>query len=112
MLTKDLVAASSRPLVLSVLAEKETYGYALARRVRELSAERIEWADGMLYPLLRRLEAEGLIASEWRREDNGRQRRYYRISRDGRRALAQEKEQWLAVNDTLSRLWKLKTASI
>ncbi len=51
MLAKDLVAASSKPLVLSILAESESYGYAIIQRVRELSGEEIEWTEGMLYPV-------------------------------------------------------------
>ncbi len=112
MLAKDLVAASARPLILSILEVGESYGYAITRRVRELSEEKIEWADGMLYPVLRRLEGEGLIASEWRQEENGRERRYYTLTRDGGRALKTEKAQWLTVHNTLCRLWKLRPVSI
>ena len=53
---KDLVAASATPLVLAILAEGESYGYAILKRVRELSGGELEWTDGMLYPLLHRLE--------------------------------------------------------
>ena len=52
---KDLVAASATPLVLAILAEGESYGYAILKRVRELSGGELEWTDGMLYPLLHRL---------------------------------------------------------
>ena len=58
-LTKDLVAASAVPLILALLEEGENYGYAIIRRVRELSGGAIEWTDGMLYPVLHRLEAQG-----------------------------------------------------
>ena len=57
---KDLVAASATPLVLAILAEGESYGYAILKRVRELSDGELEWTDGMLYPLLHRLERLGL----------------------------------------------------
>jgi PadR family transcriptional regulator, regulatory protein PadR len=53
-ISKDLVAASATPLVLSILAESESYGYAILKRVRELSRGELEWTDGMLYPLLHR----------------------------------------------------------
>src|SRR5437764_336415 len=72
MIAKDLVAASSRPLILSLLAEGESYGYALIQRVRELSRGEMEWTDGMLYPVLHRLEKERLIESEWRSAESGR----------------------------------------
>ena len=64
MLTKDLVAASSKPLLLSILAGGESYGYEIIQKVRELSGGRIEWSDGMLYPVLHRLERDGLIESD------------------------------------------------
>jgi PadR family transcriptional regulator, regulatory protein PadR len=55
-INKDLVAASSTPLVLAILAEGDSYGYAILQRVRELSGGELEWTDGMLYPVLHRLE--------------------------------------------------------
>jgi PadR family transcriptional regulator PadR len=108
MLAKDLVAASSRPLLLSILADGESYGYEIIKRVRELSGGQIEWSDGMLYPVLHRLEKEGLIHSEWKEADTGRERKYYRISSDGRKNLTAERTQWLSVHNTLCKLWKLK----
>ncbi len=111
MLSKELVAASSRPLVLSLLAEGDSYGYALLQRIRDVSAREIEWTDGMLYPVLHRLEAEGLILSSWKLADNGRERKYYRLTPQGRNALLGERRQWLAVHTTLSSLWNLQPSS-
>ncbi len=111
MLTKDLVAASSKPMVLSILAGGESYGYEIIQKVRELSGGHIEWSDGMLYPVLHRLEREGLIESEWREAETGRERKYYSLSKEGRKALQNERHQWLAVHNTLSKLWQLKPAS-
>ena len=106
MLSKELVAASTKPLVLAILTEGESYGYELIRRVRELSGDRIQWSEGMLYPFLHWMDAQGLIASEWKESDTGRRRKYYRISRKGGKELEIEREQWLSVYDTLTRLWK------
>jgi len=106
MLSKELVAASTVPLVLSVLTEGENYGYALIQRVRELSAGRIEWTEGMLYPVLHWMEKENLIESEWREADTGRKRKYYRLRKEGRKELQKEKEQWLSVHETLTNIWK------
>ena len=61
MLARELIAASTVPLVLSVLAKGETYGYALIQQVRELSGGRIEWTEGMLYPVLHWMEGERMI---------------------------------------------------
>lgn len=107
MLSKDLIAASTVPLVLSILAESENYGYALIQRVRELSEGRIQWTEGMLYPVLHWMEREGLVDSEWRESETGRRRKYYRLRREGRTALATEKAQWLTVHATLAKLWNL-----
>src|SRR5271170_6299990 len=71
-LTKDLVAASAVPLVLSILEEGESYGYAIIQRVRQLSSGEIEWTDGMLYPVLHRLEEQGFITARWQDSEAGR----------------------------------------
>jgi DNA-binding PadR family transcriptional regulator len=109
MLSKELVAASTVPLVLSVLLKGESYGYELIQQVRELSDGKIEWTEGMLYPVLHWMERNKLIDSEWRTaEDSRRRRRYYRIRREGRSALQSEQQQWMVVNTTLMKLWKTK----
>ena len=108
MPNKDLVAASSRPLLLSILAEGENYGYSIIQRVRELSGGTLQWTDGMLYPVLHRLEREGLIQSEWKTPESGRRRKYYRLNGDGRRALKSERDDWLSVHKTLERLWSAR----
>ena len=106
MLSKELVAASTVPLVLSILAEGEDYGYALIQRVRELSGGKIEWTEGMLYPVLHWMEEQDLIESEWREAETGRKRKYYRLCKAGRQALQSERQQWLTVHQTLTKLWK------
>lgn len=105
-LGKELVAASARPVVLSLLHAGESYGYAILKRVRELSGGQVQWTDGMLYPVLHRLEAEGLIVATWRTAESGRRRKYYRLSAKGRPALAREKQRWQAVDAVLQSLWE------
>lgn len=102
---KDLVAASSTPLVLAILAEDESYGYAILKRVRELSDGDLQWTDGMLYPLLHRLHRLGYVTREWRIPPEGRRRRYYAITDEGRAALAEHKRQWLTVMRALGDVW-------
>jgi DNA-binding PadR family transcriptional regulator len=102
---KDLVAASATPLVLAILSEEESYGYAIIKRVRELSGERIQWTDGMLYPVLHRLEQAGYIRSTWRESSAGRKRKYYEITESGLAELAGQKRQWQVVDATLRRIW-------
>lgn len=106
-INKDLIAASSTPIVLAILAEEESYGYAILKRVRELSGGRMEWTDGMLYPVLHRLERLGHVEAGWRVAENGRRRKYYRITSRGQAQLAEERRQWQAVEDTLKGIWQM-----
>lgn len=104
-INKDLMAASSTPIVLAILAEGDSYGYAILQRVRELSGGHMEWTDGMLYPVLHRLERLGHVEARWEVAESGRRRKYYRITAQGRTQLAEERRQWQAVDATLQGLW-------
>jgi PadR family transcriptional regulator, regulatory protein PadR len=104
-INKDLIAASSTPLVLAILAEEESYGYAILQRVRELSKESIEWTDGMLYPVLHRLQRLGYVEAWWEVAESGRRRKYYRITAQGRAQLVEERKQWQMVDATLRSIW-------
>lgn len=108
MIPKELAAASSRPLVLSLLVSGEDYGYSIIQRVRDASGGTIEWSEGMLYPVLHRLEEEGLIRSRWKTNERGRRRKYYRLSASGKRSLEVHRQQWNSVHETLTRLWGSK----
>jgi len=105
-ITKDLVAASATPLVLAILSEQESYGYAILKRVNELSGGRLEWSDGLLYPLLHRMERQGYVESRWHSSTNGRRRKYYQITDRGRKELAAQQAQWATVVDTLRGAWR------
>jgi DNA-binding PadR family transcriptional regulator len=65
----------------------------------------MEWTDGMLYPVLHRLERLGHIAARWEVAETGRRRKYYRITSRGRTQLAEERKQWHAVDATLRGIW-------
>src|SRR5436853_7497414 len=106
MLAKELVAASTEPLILSLLSKGESYGYALIQEVKRLSEDKIEWTDGMLYPVLHRMEANGWIKSRWVQIENGRKRKYYSIKKDGHKMLKEKREQWTVLNSVLNGLWK------
>ena len=106
MATKALVAASSKPLILSILVHGESYGYQIIKQVEELTGGELQWTDAMLYPVLHRLEREGLIESRWVIQDNGRKRKYYKLTELGAEARVAEKNQWVKVNLALERLWE------
>ena len=111
-INKDLVAASSTPIVLAILAEADSYGYAILQRVRELSEGRMEWTDGMLYPVLHRLERLGHVEARWEVAESGRRRKYYRITSQGLTQLAEERRQWQAVDATLRGMWQTLTLPV
>ena len=102
---KELVAASSVPLILSILSEGESYGYAIIQRVAELSGGKIEWTDGMLYPVLHWLEDQGCVRAVWRKSESGRKRKYYFLKPAGKQALRLQRDQWQTVAKTLNQLW-------
>src|SRR5438876_2525388 len=106
MLAKELVAASTEPLILALLSKGESYGYALIQEVKRLSGDKLEWTDGMLYPVLHRMEDNGWIKSRWVEGENGRQRKYYSIKKDGHQALKDKREQWTVISSVLGRLRK------
>jgi len=105
-ISKDLIAASATPLVLSILSQGENYGYVIIKYVHELSNGQMEWTDGMLYPVLHRLESQGLIKSDERISEKGRKRRYYRIENKGTTVLKKQRSQWMVVYSTLKQLWE------
>jgi PadR family transcriptional regulator PadR len=102
---KDLVAASATPLVLAILAEGESYGYAILKRVRALSGGELQWTDGMLYPLLHRLHRLGYVTTEWRTPPGGRRRKYYVITDGGRAELTEQQRQWVTITRALNDVW-------
>jgi len=100
------MAASSTSIVLAILSEQDSYGYAILKRVRELSGGHMEWTDGMLYPVLHRVERLGHVEARWEVAESGRRRKYYRITSLGRAQLAEERKQWQAVDATLRGIWQ------
>ncbi len=102
---KDLVAASAVPLVLAILDEGESYGYAILKRIDELSGGEMEWTDGMLYPLLHRLDRLGYVVARWDSPEGGRRRRYYSITPAGQDALSEHRRQWEVVAGALRNAW-------
>jgi DNA-binding PadR family transcriptional regulator len=111
MSSNTLVAASTKPIILALLLSGETYGYQILKRVRQLSGGKMKWSSAMLYPVLRRMEKEGLIQSEWRVSAEKRMRKYYMLTDRGRKEFEIEKARWLNIQDALTRIWKIAEAT-
>ena len=103
--SKDLIAASAIPFVLAILKQEDSYGYAIIKMVKELTGNEIEWSEGMLYPVLHRLEDKNFIESYWQVPETGRKRKYYRIKEEGVAELEVQKKQWEVVHTALSKTW-------
>jgi len=104
MLRRELIAASAEPLILSLLAQGESYGYAIIQEILARSKEQMKWTDGMLYPLLHRMERKGFIGSRWAESETGRKRKYYFLKEKGAQAMNQYHEQWSLVHSLLTGL--------
>lgn len=105
MISRELKAASSKPMILSILANGDSYGYQILQDILKISGGEWQWSEAMLYPVLHRLNSEGLIQSRWEIQENGRKRKYYGLTKVGKEALEVEKEHWLKMNDALVSLW-------
>lgn len=105
MAYKTLVAASTKPLILSILSHGKSYGYQIIKNVENLTDGELSWTDAMLYPVLHRMESDGLIKSEWVVQDNGRKRKYYTITAKGKEEREVTRVQWTNVNTALNLLW-------
>jgi len=104
MSSKNLFAASAKPIILSLLLSGETYGYQIIKRVRRVSGGALEWSNAMLYPVLHRMEKDGLIRSEWKLSEENRMRKYYILTERGAEELVVEKERWRGVQSALQKL--------
>ena len=105
MTTRALIGASAKPIILSLLITGESYGYQILQRVRLVSGGTLKWSSAMLYPVLHRLEQDGLIRSEWTMSEEGRMRKYYSLTERGRKEFFVEKEQWFSVHVALKKFW-------
>jgi PadR family transcriptional regulator, regulatory protein PadR len=103
--SRNLVAASLEPLLLSLLSEGEMYGYEILQRVESVSAGKLRWTASKLYPMLHDLEHRGLARARWIPSESGPDRKYYALTRKGAAALETARRDWLEINAILARLW-------
>jgi PadR family transcriptional regulator PadR len=94
MISRTLMAASTRPIILAILSRGEDYGYNLIQEVKGFSGGNIDWTEGMIYPVLQRMEVDGLISSKWKISADQRPRRYFRITERGQAQLVSELTGW------------------
>lgn len=108
MSSKEMIGASTTPIILTILLEKEDYGYEIIKKVKQYSGGSLEWSEPMLYPVLHRLERNGQIKSRWKILENGRKRKYYSITPEGKILLEEKREEWKKMIEMLTKMWNLK----
>ncbi|NOH16846.1 PadR family transcriptional regulator [Clostridium cochlearium] len=91
---KELLKGSTQTLVLTLIQKQPMYGYEIIKKLEEKSSGIFKFKEGTLYPILHGLEAMGIIESFWNKGDNGRNRKYYRITKKGNGYLKEKKEEW------------------
>jgi len=111
MASKGLMAATTKPMILTILSEGKNYGYNIIQQVKKISDGQLQWSDGMLYPVLHRLEKDGFITSEWIITSSDRKRKYYSITESGKVELHSEREDWVSLHTILDNLWGLKSTT-
>ena len=107
-LKTDLLQGTLDLMVLRILETGENHGWGISQRIQQISQDVLRINQGSLYPALHRLEAQGWIDAEWGSSDNNRRAKYYRLTRSGRRQLAEETENWARISEAIGRV--LETA--
>lgn len=91
---KELLKGSIDILLMSLLSEKDQYGYEMAKNLRKKSEETFTMNEGTLYPALKRLETKGYISSYWSEGENGNRRKYYSLTEEGKKELKKKLSNW------------------
>ena len=103
-LTADLLRGYTDTILLCQLEKEDSYGYRISKNVLELSEGGLELKEATLYTAFRRLENAGLIRSWWGDETTGARRRYYSITEEGQKKLAEDRASWMESRDLLDKL--------
>lgn len=101
---KELVGASTAVLVLGVLSRGPSYGYEIVRLLNAEAHGAFAWQEGTVYPVLHKLEQQGLVRCRWRQAPTGRKRKYYALTNKGRDALDAGTRQWGLFHDLIHRI--------
>ena len=108
-ISKELIGASAVPIVLAVLKNGDSYGYEIVQKVKELTHGEMKWKEASIYPVLKKLENEGMIKSYWKVEENERPRKYYTILADGKKQLDRNMREWNLMHSVFGKLWNLES---
>lgn len=98
----DLVQGTLDLLILRTLATEPKHGWAIAKRIQQISKEVLQVQQGSLYPALHRLQQQGWITAKWAESETGRQAKFYRLTSDGRKQLGKETANWKRLSQAIN----------
>jgi transcriptional regulator len=104
----DLVQGTLELLLLKIIALEPQHGWAISRRLKQVSRDDLQVSDGALYPALHKLELSGWITAEWKTSDLGRRAKFYTLTGAGRQRLHREVDEWRRLSSAISRVVRLK----
>lgn len=102
----ELMKGSTKNLILAVLAEGELYGYQIVKEIREKSGELLECGEGSIYPALHSLEQDRYLRSRWVTQENTPDRKYYSLTKKGKRALKEQVHEWRAFSGAVNKVFR------
>lgn len=103
-LSKQTLDGNVEALLLAILESGPSYGYAIVKELNERAEGILKLGEGTIYPVLHRMEDKEMIAAKWRLAENGRQRKYYRLTPKGHRGLAASREQWQRLSAVMTKV--------
>ena len=102
-MNKELLKGSIEILLLSLLVDRDSYGYEMTRNLRILSNEEFSMNEGTLYPALKRLEKKECVTSYWKHGPDGNRRKYYSLTSTGRKILTEKRKDWKQINELMDK---------
>ena len=106
----DLLQGTLDLLILKTLALAPIHGWGISQRIQQVSRDVLQVNQGSLYPALHRLERQSWIAAEWGVSENNRRAKFYRLTREGRKQLAAETQNWERLSEAVTRILQVQTA--
>jgi PadR family transcriptional regulator PadR len=108
----DLIHGTLDLLILNTISLEPQHGWAIAKRIEQVSHEALQISQGALYPALHRLEQQGWVRAEWRVTEGGRDAKFYTLTRSGRTQLAKELEQWERLSNAVGLVIRMAAGTL
>ena len=101
----ELIKGSTKNLILATLSQEKMYGYQIIKAIKDDSEDVLEFGEGTIYPALHAMEKKGLLKSEWKKESNFPERKYYYITAKGKRLLKEKIKDWKLFSKAVNEIY-------